>query len=37
VGFEALLLSLSSSDRQVGILDSVVFAEPGRLMKVFQF
>ena len=26
LGFEALLLSLSSSDRQVGVLDPVVFA-----------
>ena len=33
LGFEPLLLSLSSSDRQVGILDPVVLAQSSRTMK----
>ena len=34
LGFEALLLAFSSSDRQVGVLDPVVFLQPARLVDL---
>jgi hypothetical protein len=36
LGFEPLLLAFSSSDRKVGILNSVVLPKPAGSMKVTQ-
>jgi hypothetical protein len=36
LGFEPLLLPLSSSDRQMGVLDPIVLPKPARSMQMLQ-
>ena len=36
LGFETLLLPLSASDRQVGVLDAIILSKPAGAVKVAQ-
>lgn len=36
LGFETLLLPLSASDRQVGVLDPIILSKPAGAVKVVQ-